>query len=604
MAAKGKGKRKGKQLSRCPLSGICLTSWFPCMQCSEHLHYDGKQLHGLSGVGYLFEEFCFDIRPNAERTIDVIFSGKNAAKGRKSNAPFFLKEKELSGSELEEFVEERYGRGSDHVLYDEDDKEYELRKSLLHCPDDPAVWRVRCKVGHERQSVFCLIQKFVSLHSLGSKLPVVSVFFLEHIKGYVYIEADKQHDITETQMFLRETLLSGQLPLVTFCNFLSQACKGFSNMYTSKMDLVPRNEVPGLLSIQNMPSEIAGGTWVRLKHGNYKGDLAQVVAVDGVRKRATVKLVPRIDLRGLAKKFVGDGSGIPTKQAAISAPRLINSHELEIFRPHIKIRRDSETGELFEILDGLMLKDGYLYKKVSFFSLSYFGVQPSKTELLRFEPVKNDEPQGMEWISHFSNGREKKKIETFNNSLEKGNAYQQYDLVLFGQKDFGVIISMESDSFQILKGDVERSVLINVQRKDIKNSCINKMFAASDCNMKTICINDTVKITEGLQKGRLGIIKHIYKGTLFIYDKDNQENNGYFCAKSELCEVIKETCSRNMSCSSDNLGTRANVEYTVPQTPAKCSQRKDFDGSCMSPQMQLEETNEVIKTNHLELDRP
>lgn len=75
-----------------------------------------------------------------------IQSGENADEGRKSNAPIFLKEEELSGSELEEFVEERYGRGSDHVMYDEDDKEYELRKSLLHSPLDPAVWKVRCKV--------------------------------------------------------------------------------------------------------------------------------------------------------------------------------------------------------------------------------------------------------------------------------------------------------------------------------------------------------------------------------------------------------------------------------------------------------------------------
>lgn len=79
-----------------------------------------------------------------------------------------------------------------------------------------------------------------------------------------------------------------------------------------------------------------------------------------------------------------------------------------------------------------MLKDGYLYKKVSIFSLSYFGVQPSKTELLRFEPAKNDEHQDMEWIARLSEGREKKNLETFDYSLEKGNAYQQYDLVLFG----------------------------------------------------------------------------------------------------------------------------------------------------------------------------
>ncbi|XP_058111524.1 uncharacterized protein LOC131254827 [Magnolia sinica] len=32
-------------------------------------------------------------------------------------------------------------------------------------------------------------------------------------------------------------------------------------------------------------SEVSKGTWVRVKYGKYKGDLAQVVAVDDARKR-------------------------------------------------------------------------------------------------------------------------------------------------------------------------------------------------------------------------------------------------------------------------------------------------------------------------------
>lgn len=69
------------------------------------------------------------------------------------------------------------------------------------------------------------------------------------------------------------------LLFIVVYTFLSQACNGFSNMYTSKMELVPRNEVPGLLSVQNMPTEIADGMWVRIKNGKYKGDLAQVLRI-------------------------------------------------------------------------------------------------------------------------------------------------------------------------------------------------------------------------------------------------------------------------------------------------------------------------------------
>ena len=41
------------------------------------------------------------------------------------------------------------------------------------------------------------------------------------------------------------------------------------------------------------------------KAGNYKGDLAQVVAVNNTRKKVTVKLIPRVDLQALAAKFGG-----------------------------------------------------------------------------------------------------------------------------------------------------------------------------------------------------------------------------------------------------------------------------------------------------------
>ena len=41
---------------------------------------------------------------------------------------------------------------------------------------------------------------------------------------------------------------------------------------------------------------------------------------------------------------------------------------------------------VFEVLDGLMLKDKYVYKKVYPDSLSLWGVVPTEEELLKFGP--------------------------------------------------------------------------------------------------------------------------------------------------------------------------------------------------------------------------
>lgn len=41
------------------------------------------------------------------------------------------------------------------------------------------------------------MQKFIDLQNFGSKLLIISVFTLDHVKGYVYIEADKAYDVSE-----------------------------------------------------------------------------------------------------------------------------------------------------------------------------------------------------------------------------------------------------------------------------------------------------------------------------------------------------------------------------------------------------------------------
>lgn len=42
-----------------------------------------------------------------------------------------------------------------------------------------------------------MMQKFVDLQSIGTKLQIISAFAVEHIKGFVFIEADKLCDVQE-----------------------------------------------------------------------------------------------------------------------------------------------------------------------------------------------------------------------------------------------------------------------------------------------------------------------------------------------------------------------------------------------------------------------
>lgn len=46
------------------------------------------------------------------------------------------------------------------------------------------------------------MQKFVHLKSLDTKLQIISAFAVDHMKGYVYIEAERQCDINEVDSVL------------------------------------------------------------------------------------------------------------------------------------------------------------------------------------------------------------------------------------------------------------------------------------------------------------------------------------------------------------------------------------------------------------------
>ena len=124
------------------------------------------------------------------------------------------------------------------------------------------------------------MQKYIDK---GSELQIKSVIALDHLKNYIYIEADKEAHVREVcdnccfWFIFNEWLSFRCLRVFLLTNFdLLQAVKGLRNVFAAKIMLVPIREMTDVLSVESKAIDLSRDTWVRMKIGTYKGDLAQV----------------------------------------------------------------------------------------------------------------------------------------------------------------------------------------------------------------------------------------------------------------------------------------------------------------------------------------
>ncbi|CAI0625448.1 unnamed protein product [Linum tenue] len=521
-----------------------------------------------------------------------------------------LLSREDDGEDVDEIyrrIQERYSRTSQGE-FDEETTDVE-QQALLPSVRDTKFWMVKCAIGRERETAVCLMQKCIDR---GPEMQITSVVALDHLKNYIYIEAHKESHVRE-------------------------ACKGLRNIFvSSKPMLVPIKEMTDVLSVESKAIDLARDTWVRMKIGNYKGDLAKVVDVDNVKQRVTVKLIPRIDLQALASKL--EGRAVTEKKGIKPAPRFMNYDEARELNIRVERRRDPMTGDYFESIEGMLFKDGFLYKTVSMKSITAANIKPSFDELEKFrkpgehgdddmaslstlfanrkkghflkgdaviivkgdlknlkgwvEKVEEDsvhirpEEKGLpktltvhekELCKYFEPGNHVKvvsgtqagatgmvvKVEQHvliilsdttkehmrvfaddvvessevTTGVTKIGDYELHDLVLLDNMSFGVIIRVESEAFQVLKGVPERSEVSLVRLREIKSK-IERKSNVQDRYGSTISVKDVVKVLDGSCKGKQGPVEHIYRGILFIHDRHHLEHAGFICVKSQACGLV------------------------------------------------------------------
>ena len=265
--------------------------------------------------------------------------------------------------ELEKRLQERYA--SHQAIYEGDGVETEVDQQALHpTVKDPKLWMVMCKQGKEREVVVCLMQKAINMHKTGKgAMAIKSAVVQDHLKSYVYIEAEREDHVR-------------------------RALNGMRHIYHAKpIRLVPIKEMVDSISVtKKKVANVVMGSWVRMRGGVYKGDLARVIDTNYADNQCTVKLVPRFDYAHLQAKEEGTHQGRTKPNAAMRPPARLFT-EADARRYNLSFERSRQDRRLNDRVDVLCgqhkLKDGYHIKTVSMVSAK-LAEAPALDELQRY----------------------------------------------------------------------------------------------------------------------------------------------------------------------------------------------------------------------------
>ncbi|KAI9100527.1 hypothetical protein DFS34DRAFT_489097 [Phlyctochytrium arcticum] len=256
-------------------------------------------------------------------------------------------EEDMDAEEIAERMKQRYGRSDlGRGLY-RGDVDHVPQRMLMPDIKDPKLWLCQCREGKERDIIFTIMRKSMEKAATGIQQGVYSVFCRESLKGYIYLESRNQAAV-------------------------QQALDGVSNVFISKLRLVPVDEMVDCLTIK-APKELdlKVSAWIRAKKGKYTGDLGQVIEVlDG--ENVLCRFVPRLNPAGEPKGAFGKRK----KQDPRAPPKLFNPADYKG-----EVRREKGYfiygGDYFD-------RSGYLEKQFKINSLITEDVQPRLEEIAQF----------------------------------------------------------------------------------------------------------------------------------------------------------------------------------------------------------------------------
>uniref|UniRef100_A0A5F8G394 Transcription elongation factor SPT5 n=1 Tax=Monodelphis domestica TaxID=13616 RepID=A0A5F8G394_MONDO len=294
-------------------------------------------------------------------------------------------------------------------------------------------------------------------------LQIKSVVAPEHVKGYIYVEAYKQTHV-------------------------KQAIEGVGNLRLGywNQQMVPIKEMTDVLKVVKEVTNLKPKSWVRLKRGIYKDDIAQVDYVEPSQNTISLKMIPRIDYDRIKARMSLKDWFAKRKKFKRPPQRLFDAEKIR------SLGGDVASDGDFLIFEGNRYsRKGFLFKSFAMSAVITEGVKPTLSELEKFE----DQPEGIDL-----------EVVTESTGKEREHNFQPGDNVEVCE---GELINLQG---KILSVDGNK-ITIMPKHEDLKDML---EFPAQELR-KYFKMGDHVKVIAGRFEGDTGLIVRVEENFVILF---------------------------------------------------------------------------------------
>uniref|UniRef100_A0A8D2JF13 Transcription elongation factor SPT5 n=1 Tax=Varanus komodoensis TaxID=61221 RepID=A0A8D2JF13_VARKO len=318
-------------------------------------------------------------------------------------------------------------------------------------------------IGEERATAIALMRKFIAYQFTDTPLQIKSVVAPEHVKGYIYVEAYKQTHV-------------------------KQAIEGVGNLRMGywNQQMVPIKEMTDVLKVVKEVTNLKPKSWVRLKRGIYKDDIAQVDYVEPSQNQISLKMIPRIDFDRIKARMSLKDWFAKRKKFKRPPQRLFDAEKIR------SLGGDVASDGDFLIFEGNRYsRKGFLFKSFAMSAVITEGVKPTLSELEKFE----DQPEGIDL-----------EVVTESTGKEREHNFQPGDNVEVCE---GELINLQG---KILSVDGNK-ITIMPKHEDLKDML---EFPAQELR-KYFKMGDHVKVIAGRFEGDTGLIVRVEENFVILF---------------------------------------------------------------------------------------
>ena len=225
----------------------------------------------------------FDIEASSDNEEDTIHDQSEEAEITKAQQEKLFNECfDHENSYKNQYYKELYQNDAEHLARRYEDSEEidfdgdygedpeNAKFTMLPSLKDPKLFRVRCRMGCEKEAAICLMNKFLMERGREKEINIFSASALDKFTGCIFVEAHRDFHVKE-------------------------AIKGFKILNMNSVEIIPVKEITQIFTPDPTKNINLGlDQFVRVKRGLYDGDLAIVVDFDDGLKKIKIKIVPRL----------------------------------------------------------------------------------------------------------------------------------------------------------------------------------------------------------------------------------------------------------------------------------------------------------------------